>query len=78
MESNIFKVGNSLAMRIPKTYVMEMGINKGDKMVMIKEGNELRITKSNDTSIEELFKGYSGGYQPEEIDWGEPKGEEIW
>lgn len=78
MESNIFKIGNSLAMRIPMTYVKEMGINKGDKMNMIKEGNELRISKADDTSIEELFKGYEGNYQAEEIDWGEPKGDEVW
>ena len=78
VESNIFKIGNSLAIRIPMTYVKELGISKGDRMDMIKEGNELRITKSDDSSIEELFKGYEGNYQSEEIDWGDSMGDEVW
>ena len=28
--------------------------------------------------IKELFNDYKGDYNPTEIDWGEPKGEEIW
>jgi len=29
-------------------------------------------------SIEELFAGYKGEYEPVEIDWGKPVGREIW
>ena len=29
-------------------------------------------------NIKELFKDYKGDYETTEIDWGEPKGEEIW
>ena len=29
-------------------------------------------------TIDELFDGYDGDYVTEEIDWGEPAGEEIW
>lgn len=28
-------------------------------------------------NIKELFAEFSGEYEPTEIDWGEPKGEEI-
>ena len=78
VESNIFKIGNSLGVRIPKPFAVELGFNKGDKVDMIKEGNELKITKVDDTDLNELFKGYEGNYKTEEIDWGDPKGDEIW
>lgn len=29
-------------------------------------------------SIIDLFADYQGEYKPEEIDWGEPVGEEVW
>lgn len=28
-------------------------------------------------SIEELFDGYSGEYQPTDVDWGKPEGKEL-
>ncbi len=35
-----------------------------------------RADKKHKT-IDELFEGYEGDYKPEEIDWGEPVGKEI-
>ena len=29
-------------------------------------------------TIEELFAGFQGQYEPIEIDWGKPVGKEIW
>lgn len=29
-------------------------------------------------TIKELFEGYDGDYVPEELDWSEPAGEEVW
>lgn len=29
-------------------------------------------------TMEELFDGYDGDYKSEEIDWGEPVGDEVW
>jgi len=29
-------------------------------------------------SIEEFFSGFDGEYEPVEINWGEPVGEEVW
>ena len=39
-----------------------------------KNNQEIKTSKS----IEELFKDYNGNYETSEIDWGEPKGNEIW
>jgi hypothetical protein len=35
------------------------------------------MTEKPYKSIEELFEGFEGEYEPMEIDWGEPVGEEI-
>ena len=29
-------------------------------------------------NIKELFENYKEEYKPQEVDWGEPEGEEIW
>ena len=29
-------------------------------------------------SLEEVFEGYRGNYIPDEVDWGDPVGKEIW
>ena len=29
-------------------------------------------------TIEELFSGFEGEYEPIDINWGEPVGEEVW
>ncbi len=29
-------------------------------------------------SIQERFRGFTGTYEAEEIDWGQPAGKEIW
>ena len=34
--------------------------------------------KKTHKSIEELFEGFEGEYEPIEIDWGKPVGKEIW
>ena len=33
--------------------------------------------QKNHITIDELFEGYDGEYKPEEIDWGEPAGKEL-
>ena len=41
------------------------------------EDNRIIITKAMPTSIKELFEAYPEADNQEEIDWGEPQGEEI-
>lgn len=78
METRIFKIGNSLGVRIPKTFADEIGINKGDNMNITKEKDEIIISKSEELSIKKLFEGYTGDYKTEEIDWGDTIGDEVW
>lgn len=36
------------------------------------------VVKEDRRSIEDIFEGYEGEYTPIEVDWGAPKGKEIW
>lgn len=73
------KWGNSQGIRLPKILLNELGWNENEKLSIVKEDDKLIIKKlKKRKNIIELFGGYEGEYKPEEIDWGEAKGKEIW
>lgn len=75
------EVGNSITVTIPKNIVtqlrlvqgMEANIETDDNTIMVKP-----IITPQKVTIKSLFAGYSGDYKPTEIDWGEPRGKEVW
>ena len=75
------EVGNSVAVTIPKHIVTQLGLSKGMVANIETQDNIIIVKPSRDNdrpTIKSLFAGYSGDYEPEEIDWGEKKGNEIW
>ena len=45
----------------------------------IEEGRMLAYDKKADyITLKQFFEGYNGDHTPQEIDWGERAGEEIW
>lgn len=79
--SSITKWGNSLGVRIPKTIVEIVGLKENDRLGIKADGINVVLTKIKPDmpkSIDELFAGYKGSTNVEELDWGEPKGDEIW
>jgi antitoxin MazE len=83
---NIAKVsywGNTPAIHIPMNFLEKAGIKIKGKVSITSENEKIVISKyynSPETlrTVEELFKDFSGEYEPISIDWGEPVGEEIW
>ena len=69
MTTTIQKWGNSQGIRIPKILLdtVEWG-----------ENEQIIILVDNRKNIKELFEDFEGKYEPIEMDWGEPVGEEIW
>ncbi len=43
-------------------------------MLIIKKAAPTAARKT----IKELFAGYDGEYKPQEVDWGEQAGKEVW
>ena len=81
MTTTIQKWGNSQGVRIPKILLDSVNWSENEKIVIIVNNGKLVIEKANEhkrKTIKELFENYNGDYEPTEIDWGEPQGEEIW
>jgi antitoxin MazE len=79
MITTLSKWGNSLGVRLPQKSLSMLGLKQNSSIEIITTENSI-ILKPVDTpsSLAELFEGYDGDYQPEEFDWGEPVGREIW
>lgn len=81
MTTTIQKWGNSQGVRIPKILLDSINWSENEEVSINIEEDKLVIEKAktqNRKNIKELFKDYKGEYKPDEIDWGEPEGEEIW
>jgi antitoxin component of MazEF toxin-antitoxin module len=81
LTTTIKRWGNSAAVRIPRHILSQANLEEGTdvEIILSKEGEiTLRAVRKR-KSIQELFADYDGGVlETEEIDWGEPQGEEVW
>ncbi len=82
MQIAVNKWGNSLGIRLPKYAVETLKIADKEQMELSiqADGSLLlqKIDKVQPISTASLFEGYTGSYKCEEIDTGEPVGNEIW
>ncbi len=82
MTTSVQKWGNSQGIRIPKYLLDAVKLTTNDKITVRAENNMLIIEKAMPVSahktIKELFADYDGEYIPQEIDWGEQTGKEVW
>lgn len=80
MTTTIQKWGNSQGIRIPKILLDEVDWNENEQLFVSVEKGKIIIEKAKPKrkTIAELFADFNGEYTTEEIDWGEPKGAEIW
>ena len=81
MTATIKRWGNSAAVRIPRQILDKAKLEEGAdvEIVFAKEGEiTLRAIRKR-KNIQELFADYEDVFfQTEEVDWGEPQGNEIW
>jgi antitoxin component of MazEF toxin-antitoxin module len=81
LTTTVKRWGNAAAVRIPRRILSQSNIEEGTEVeiVSMKEGEiTLRAVRKR-KNIQELFAGYDEGvFQTEEIDWGEPRGNEVW
>ena len=97
MKTTLTKWGNSQGFRFPKELCSLLGISIGDEAEIrvdaLRSQVTLKFTKpekkyhrTRKVSIDELFEGYEGTYEPpadwpaegNEIDWGDSVGKEVW
>jgi antitoxin MazE len=80
MRTRVPKWGNSLALRIPKPFVTEMGLEKDREVELsVVKGRLIAETPPAPSyTLEELLAGVSPTNLHDETDWGVPVGKEIW
>ncbi|MEW6752964.1 MAG: AbrB/MazE/SpoVT family DNA-binding domain-containing protein [Candidatus Latescibacterota bacterium] len=82
MITKVQKWGNSQGIRLSKELLAEARIGVGDAVdVAAREGALIvtpvrRVRGGHD--LRELVRRIPKGYQPEELDWGQPVGREVW
>jgi antitoxin MazE len=75
---------NGIGIRLTKSVLEKFPVaDKTQLNVEVDDKNDRIIISRVKTprkypTIEELFAGFNGEYEPVEVDWGEPTGEEVW
>lgn len=79
MKVKIQKWGNSLALRIQKSFAVETNIDAGTTvdLTLSKSGIFVKSAKAEPT-LDSLLAGVTEKNLHGEIDFGAPKGDEIW
>ena len=81
MTTNIQKWGNSQGIRLPKFLLDSLNWSEDEEITITAKNNSIIIEQAKPQkrpTIDQLFENYNGDYQPEEIDWGEAQGSEVW
>lgn len=80
MRTRVQKWGNSLALRIPKAFAAEMGLEKDREveLSLVKGRLVAEATPSPSYTLEELLAEVRPSNLHGETDWGPSVGKEIW
>ena len=83
MKTEFLKWGNSLALRVPAPFAREIGAFAGMTADMAVDNGKLVVKvqgkkKRRRYSLEELLEGITRENYYQEIDWGPPRGNEVW
>lgn len=77
--TTIQKWGNSQGIRIPKFLIDAVKWGNNEQLSLRVDENKIIIEKAEPRkNIIELFADFEGEYNPVDMDWGEPVGEEVW
>jgi antitoxin MazE len=80
MQTKITKWGNSLALRIPKSFALNANLKQNELVDLSIEKERIIITPINEKeySLKDLLDGVTENNLHGEFDTGEPVGKEIW
>ncbi|MGO9317000.1 MAG: hypothetical protein ACLPXT_11485 [Terracidiphilus sp.] len=86
MTTRIIRVGNTLTVEIPEELVMLASLPVGEPVEWVPNGSGgIALVKSSTSThqrkrktLEELLEGIPEGTCIPEIDWGPPRGAEVW
>jgi antitoxin component of MazEF toxin-antitoxin module len=85
MTTRIVRVGNTLSVEIPEELVVQAALPVGEPVewvpaaggiALVRQANS--VSSSKPMTIDDLLEGIPEGAAMEEIDWGPPRGVEVW
>jgi antitoxin MazE len=78
--SQVARWGNSLAVRLPRNIVKDAGFAEGDQLSLdlAKDGAIVLRSTRRKYSLDELVSGITPKNRHREVDWGKPRGKEVW
>ena len=80
MRTKVVKWGNSLGLRIPKSFAEEVQVGEGSTVDLSMEDGRLviRLVSQPEYSLEDLLSGITTANLHSEVDSGGPVGGEAW
>ena len=80
MKARIQKWGNSLALRIPKSFAAHSNIEQGSVVDLSLDNGRMIVeaAKEQEYSLEELLARVTKKNLHSEVDFGAPVGKEVW
>jgi antitoxin MazE len=80
MITRVQKWGNSLGLRIPKSFAKEALIEAGSLIDLTLEQGKLTVTSLTPPAylLDDLLARVTRDNLPGEVDWGAPAGREVW
>jgi len=82
MATKIQKWGNSQGLRISRQLLEEAHVSVGEEVEVAVRDGEIVVTPSmrvrGKIQLRDLVSRIPKGYKSEEVDWGSPKGREVW
>ena len=80
MKTAVQQWGNSLALRIPKAFAQQTGVQRGTPVRLTAERGRIIITPLNEdeVSLKKLLAKVTPKNIHGETDWGRAAGKEIW
>jgi antitoxin MazE len=80
MQTKIQRWGNSLGVRIPRSFAKEAGVEAGSEVdLSVRDGDlVVRAAKRRAYRLSELLEKVTAENRHGEVDTGEPMGREVW
>jgi antitoxin MazE len=78
MKATIQKWGNSLALRIPKSFAIHSSIEQGSVVDLSLDNGRMIVEPTKEYSLDDLLARVTKKNIHTEVDFGAPQGKEVW
>lgn len=78
MRLRLHKWGNSLALRIPKMFAVQLGLGSEQEVEVSLDEHRLILSSAPGLRLHDLVTKITPDNRHEETEWGIPAGKEVW